>query len=264
MKKRYLLLISILFISISSFAQTILLSENFTTFDATADSTYNGWYISYYGTGSFYTSNPAPAGSAGPSGPNTYKFGRDSATAITPMFDVAADSVHWFMKGNPAAPADLGQSTFYVYESPDSVVWTPLHIFLPPMDTAKVGSMQHFALTAGTQWLKFFYDKDMGNVAFDDFKVTSSTIGITSLTAEQRVRIFPTPTNGKLNINFGNLVHKASFSVINMLGKPVMNENMSNADDAHSLNLSNLQDGIYFLTIKADHLSMTKRIIVKH
>ena len=263
MKKIYLALVFSLSISSLTIAQTIILSEDFTTFDATSDSSFHGWYISYYGTGSFYTSASAPAGSAGPSGPNTYKFGKDSATAITPKF-TGADSLHFFKKGNPSTGMTLGNSTFYIYESPDSNNWTSLYTFRPPMDTSKVGGTFHFPLAVGTKWLKFFYDKDIGNIAFDDFKVTASTIGINSLSPEDRVSIFPTPTNGKLNINFGNLMHKANFSVMNMLGKQVLSDNMFEADDSYSLNLNNLQNGIYFLKIKSNQLTLTKRIIVKH
>lgn len=263
MRKIYLAIVISLFISRFTDAQTVVLNENFTTYDSTSGSGYHGWYLSYYGVGSYYTSSPAPAGSAGPSGPNVYKFGRDSTTAITPMF-MGGDSVHFFIKGNPASGLTLGNSTFYVYESTDSSTWTSVHTFLPPMDTAKIGSMQHFPLLPTTMWLKFFYDKDIGNVAFDDFSVTQNSVGINSLSPEQRVKIYPTPTNGKLTINFGAMTHKAIFSVINMLGKTVLGDNMTEAEDAHTLNLSSLQDGIYFLKIKADQISLTKRIIVKH
>ena len=155
MKKIYLALVISLFISNLSTAQIVVFSDNFTSYDSTSGPNYNGWNLSYYGVGSYYTSSPAPAGSSGPSGPNVYKFGRDSATAITPMF-MGADSVHFFMKGNPASGLTLGQSTFYVSESANGSTWTPVHTFMPPMDTAKVGSMQHFPLLPGTQYLKFF------------------------------------------------------------------------------------------------------------
>lgn len=264
MKKIYLALVFSLFISGLGVAQTVVLSDNFTSYDSTSGSSYNGWTLSYFGFGSYYTSSPAPAGSAGPSGPNSYKFGRDSATATTPMFMGGGDSVHFFMKGNPASGLTLGNSTFYVYESSNGTTWTSVHTFNPPMDTAKVGSMQHFPLLSSSMFLKFFYDKDIGNVAFDDFSITKNSIGINSISAEDRVSIFPTPTSGKININFGNLMQKANFSVMNMLGKQVLNENMSEADDAYSLNLTSLQNGIYFLQVKSDKLSLTKRIIVKH
>ncbi len=263
MKKIYFTIFVTLFICKLSTAQTVIFSDNFTTYDSSSGANYNGWTLSYYGFGSYYTSSPAPAGSAGPSGPNSYKFGRDTISAITPMF-MGADSVHFFMKGNPASGLTLGQSTFYVYESANGSTWTPVHVFMPPMDTAKVGSMQHFPLLPGTMYLKFFYDKDIGNIAFDDFSVTSSTIGISDASSEQRIKIFPTPTSGRLTISFGTMINEASFSVINILGKQVMFSESNGADDAFSLNLSSLQDGIYFLKVKADQQSLTKRIVVKH
>lgn len=97
MKKLYILLLLTFFSARFSEAQTVILNENFTTYDSSSGPNYHGWFLTFYGATTFYTSNPAPAGSAGPSGPNTYKFGKDSCYAITPMF-TGADSVHFFMK----------------------------------------------------------------------------------------------------------------------------------------------------------------------
>ena len=258
MKKIYFALFISFLINNFASAQTVLLSENFTLYDSLSGPNYNGWTLSYYGFGSYYTSTQ----SSGPSGPNSYKFGRDSSSAYTPLFPAGGDSIHFHMKGNTATGGSMAQSTFYVYESMDGTNFSLLHTFSPPIST--VSALQHLAIASGTIRIKFYYDKDTGNVAFDDFKVTSSTSGINNPTLEQRVKIFPTPTSGKLNINFGSDVSNISFSIINILGKPVMFGETNVNDDACSINLTNLQDGIYFLKLKADQQSLTKRIIVRH
>lgn len=264
MKKFYILLVLAFFSAQFSYAQTVILSENFTTYDSTSGPNYHGWYLSYSGFGSYYTSNPAPAGSAGPSGPNTYKFGRDSTTAISPMFS-GGDSVHFFMKGNAPTGGTLGQSTFYVYESADSNTWTSVHTFLPPISIAAAGSMQHFQLTTGTKWIKFFYDKDTGNIAFDDFSVTTSVIGLNSHNYEQSVSLYPTPTDGLVNIVFtDNSGNTPLINVYNLLGSKIPEVNLERINvNRYTIDLSNQHAGLYLVKIQTIKGIITKRITVK-
>ncbi|MBL0033215.1 MAG: hypothetical protein IPP27_13975 [Bacteroidetes bacterium] len=56
-------------------------------------SNYHGFTLTYYTVGSYYTSTQ----SSGPSGPNSYKFGRDSCSIITPDL-TGYDSISFWMK----------------------------------------------------------------------------------------------------------------------------------------------------------------------
>lgn len=264
MKKLYTLLVFTFIVTTASVGQTVILSENFTTYDSLSGPNYHGWFLSYSGAGSYYTSNPAPAGSAGPSGPNTYKFGRDSTTAITPMF-TGADSVHFFMKGNAATGGTLAQSTFYVYESADSSTWSVVHIFTPPISIVNTGSFQHFPLMPSTKWLKFFYDKDTGNVAFDDFSITTSVIGINSHSYDQSVSLYPTPTDGLLNIIFTETMNSAPLiNVYNLLGSKIADTNLERINaNRYTINLGTQHPGLYLIKIQTLKGTLTRRITVK-
>jgi hypothetical protein len=239
-------------------AQTVIFSDNFTTYDSTSGPNYNGWNLSYYGFGSYYTSTQ----SSGPSGPNSYKFGRDSATAITPMFLNIADSVHFWMKGNTATGGTMAQSTFYIYESPDGSNWNLLTTYSPPLPVT--GSMQHIGLTAGTVQLKFFYDKDTGNIAFDDFAVTTSVVGLPTVNAGNHINVFPSPTSGKLSVTFSSTADFARFTLLNIIGKEVMQVTMDHPSETFALNVSAMEDGIYFLRVQYNNQTFTKRIVVRH
>ncbi len=258
MKKIYLSLILSVFISGLSFGQTILFNDNFTTYDSTSGTNYNGWSISYNGVGSYYTSTQ----SSGLSGPNSYKFGRDSATSISPLFSNNADSIHFWMKGNSATGGSMAQSTFYIYESQDGTNFNLLTTLAPPI--TQTGGYVHFGLTPGTVRVKFFYDKDTGNVAFDDFSVTTSVVGVNEVTLDKKVKIFPTPASSKLNVDFGAVLNNASFSLINVIGKEVFSANMEQPSDSYTLNVSNFTEGIYFLKVKSDDQTLTRRIVIKH
>src|SRR6185295_12035294 len=98
MKKNLLLLFAFVYFSIiGGQAQTMVLCENFSDYDTTTVSaSFHGWTLSYFTKQSLYTSTA----SSGPSGPNSYKFGVDSATAITPSI-IGADHINFWYKGNP-------------------------------------------------------------------------------------------------------------------------------------------------------------------
>ncbi|HIP32285.1 MAG TPA: T9SS type A sorting domain-containing protein [Crocinitomicaceae bacterium] len=70
------------------------------------------------------------------------------------------------------------------------------------------------------------------------------------------VSIYPNPTNGLVNIDFG-AVQSARISVININGQLVYQENISNQDN-YSFEFDGIS-GIYFLEIKNED----KRRIVK-
>ncbi len=159
-KKNYMkkLLLSIFTaMSLGSFAQTILLQEDFTAYPAVGPAPV-GWYPSYNG-------NYTTAASSGTSGPNSYKFGVNGATVITPQFAAGNDTLTFWLKGQSTDAI----SEFYIYESLDSTIWTPLDSINPLPTT---GTAQKFALASTSKWLKFVYSKSVGNIAFDDFKVT--------------------------------------------------------------------------------------------
>lgn len=153
MKKFYLIALLSL-ASLISQAQTNVLCENFTNYapDSITYPTYqhyNGWYFSYYLQYSFYTSQT----SSGVSGPNSYKFGIDSATAITPNI-LGADHFNFWMKGNSTDTL----STFYIYETTDSVNWT----LIASMDHITADTMiMEYPLSPGAKHVKFFYDKSV-------------------------------------------------------------------------------------------------------
>src|SRR4051812_44715173 len=110
--KKIFTILSLIIVTLSgtAVAQTSILCEDFNDYDTTtAGANYHGWTLTYFSQFSFYTSTQ----SSGPSGPNSYKFGVDSATMISPDITGAA-SIQFWMKGNAATGGTLGQSTFYI------------------------------------------------------------------------------------------------------------------------------------------------------
>ena len=259
MKKLYtLIILGCLFTGAASAQSITVFAENFASYDSTSGPNYNGWYLSYSGFGSYYTSTT----SSGPSGPNSYKFGRDSTKATTPMFSTTVDSVHFWMKGNGANGANAA-GRFSVMSSSDSLTWDTLATYVSPISS--VGEMKHLLTNPSTRWIQFYYEKDTGNVAFDDFSVTSNNVGLNTLSFDHSVDLYPTPTDGLVNINFSDgQINTPLISVYNLLGSKISDTNLERVNASkYTINLSSQRSGLYLVKIQTVKGTLTRRITVK-
>lgn len=253
--KKILLIAALVSASALTMAQNVILCENFNTYDSAtaASGVFNGFIISYHSQFSFYTSTQ----SSGPSGPNSYKFGVDSATMISPNIS-GATYVQFWMKGN----ATDSLSTFYVYDSPDGTTWSLIQA-INPVNTSGMG--RQFALNGGAQYIKFFYDKSVGNVAFDDFCTTDGPVSVPDLSVAGMPSVFPNPSNGMITISGKDSRYNAcKVSVMNALGMEVKSISFTdlNAGDK-TLDLSGLDKGIYLIHFKSETSEFTQRLILK-
>jgi hypothetical protein len=256
MKKLILSVIILSATIFSSHSQAILLQQNFDAYNGLVSSIPAGFTISWNDTASssksFYNTT-AYCGTAC----NTYKFGVDSATIITPAFSTPG-SVSFYIKGN----GTYQPNKFKIYESPNGSTWNLVQSIDSIPSTSQTVTLP---LNSSSTQLKFYYEKDsLGlNVGFDDLVVYGPT-GVNEIKGIQGISFFPSPTTGILNVNFNeNYFDNVEIKVINILGKEVKNYNLKNISTKYIMNLSDLTEGIYLLKIKSDGEEMVKRIILK-
>lgn len=252
--KKLLLIVSMFCTGFAASAQNFIICEDFNAYDSASASSgvYNGFAISYHSQFSFYTSTQ----SSGLSGPNSYKFGVDSATMISPDI-TGATYVQFWMKGNSTDSL----STFYVYDSPDGTNWTLIQA-INPVNTS--GMYRQYPLNGGAAFIKFFYDKSVGNVAFDDFCTADGPMTIGEAPVSAQPSVFPNPSNGFVTIAASPLFSNCKVTVMNLLGKEVRSVVYSDLNKvSKSLDLSNLDKGIYIMRCKSEKSEFTQRIILK-
>jgi Secretion system C-terminal sorting domain len=250
--KKIFTLIALIIASLGSYAQ---ICENFNSYtpDSTTGPNYNGFILTYYTVGSNYTSTQ----SSGPSGPNSYKFGRDSCSMITPDL-TGYDSISFWMKGNATTGGTMAGSRLYINESPDGITYTVTQTIIP---VASVSETKSYYLSAGTKFVKFYYDKDSGNVAFDDFCASASSVGITE-TSASAFTAYPNPTRGQVNLTM-NTPRNSEVIITDVLGNELRRYALKSSDMNPSLDLSDYKDGVYFIKVKTDNGESSKRIILK-
>ena len=254
---KIVLFVSLLCASYSLKAQNVILCENFNTYDSVtaASGTFNGFTVSFHSAFSYYTSTQ----SSGTSGPNSYKFGVDSATMITPSIS-GATYIQFWTKGN----ATDSLSTFYVYDSPDGTNWTLLQT-INPINTNSTGMYRQLALTNGAQYVKFYYHKSFGNVAFDDFCSTDGPTSISEPSVASSPAIFPNPSKGIVTLSSNNPAYNnCKVTVMNAIGKEVKTFEFNDLNSGNkTLDLSAYDKGVYLIRCKSEKSEFTQRLILK-
>ncbi len=108
----------------------------------------------------------------------------------------------------------------------------------------------------GTHTITYSYTFESNNEFSCDFSIeVTNNSGIYNATNE-KIEIYPNPTNGILNINFAS-VQNREIEVVNLTGQIVKQANINS--DKIELDLSELAEGTYFVRVKAKaSVSITK------
>ncbi len=80
-------------------------------------------------------------------------------------------------------------------------------------------------------------------------------------TPEIGFNIYPNPTSGDININSNIEFHNADYKIYSMIGQYVSNGILKN--NTESISVSNLQTGIYFLSITDGERTYSQKFVVK-
>ena len=268
MKRIFTIIILLFIFKTPSFSQSVVLMQNdFAGYVGTIGTIAPGWNYSYNDSGvskSFYIS----AGNFGTSAPS-YKFGRDSTTIISPRLIGSPDSISFWMKGNGSTTSLFSlQNSFYIYESTDSINWT-LNMVIDSLPVTLNGSTDSmsvkFSLNSTTAFLKFFYQKFVGNIAFDDLMITGLIDGVSSLPVNDKAPvIYPNPSKGLVSIDLKTLNNKnVTISFYNVLGKEVKKSSIKSIGSFYQLDISEFQDGVSFVKVKSESGENTQRLILR-
>jgi len=96
------------------------------------------------------------------------------------------------------------------------------------------------------------------------FDVTLS-VGIDELTGLSNVTIYPNPANDVLNIDYNkNGDDVVEISIIDQFGRVINSINgLSNGFNHNTINVSNLQSGVYFVRFTTNGFSKSERVVIR-
>ncbi|MBI2271456.1 MAG: T9SS type A sorting domain-containing protein [Bacteroidetes bacterium] len=234
-----------------SFPQLIVLQEDFTNYQATTQTIPTGWTFSYQGN---YTTTTF----SGSSGPNSYKFGGANTTTInTPPFLPGADSVKFWIKGSGTDTL----SQLIILESVDSLKWDTLTKICPVPTMAAKGK-RSFPVKPLSTHLRFKYIKSVGNLAFDDFKLTTKNLTATQYYPDQlSFSVYPNPSvDGQFTIRLRSINTTGTITISNTWGEII--KIIESTQEAEYVDLSGMLPGIYFVNVTQGSLSGTRKAIL--
>ena len=110
-------------------------------------------------------------------------------------------------------------------------------------------------VVTGTTGIAYYYIED---VRVEEM-TTVCVNGINELSNNYRIQIYPNPTQGNLNVIVSNLNdnEKLRVKLTDVLGREVLSENYKD-----ELDIAELEQGVYFLSIYSDHqLLGTKKLV---
>lgn len=94
--------------------------------------------------------------------------------------------------------------------------------------------------------------------------VTNSTLGTDGFEKDFNVSFFPNPVKDHLTINKGNLeVNDYVFTIVDINGKEVLRQQVSNAKLLETINIAKLSKGMYMGILETGEHRVTKKIIIE-
>lgn len=229
---------------VQSGAQTILISENFNSYNGKDSTVPTGWIFSSHGV---YTS----ASFSGPSGPNSFQFGKDSVALTTPLFS-NADSLSFWIKATSTA-SHLNR--LFVLASEKNGTWDTI----ADMDSLpKSGKTVALSLKNNYTRVCILFRKTSGNLAFDDAIIKSSS-PLYIFSSNKKESIHFVFENSVLQINSSHPEAITDAWLFNSNGNMIFRRQMRGSWE---IDLSTLQSGLYVAGARLNGKNYSKKIVI--
>ncbi|MEP3837980.1 MAG: PA domain-containing protein [Algibacter sp.] len=81
--------------------------------------------------------------------------------------------------------------------------------------------------------------------------------------SSSNLRIYPTVSNGDINIISNEYIDNTTLNVYNISGRKVYSENLNLSNTERKIDLTNLQSGMYLMKFSKDNIETTHKIMIK-
>ncbi|WP_197077348.1 zinc-dependent metalloprotease family protein [Lacinutrix sp. Hel_I_90] len=119
-------------------------------------------------------------------------------------------------------------------------------------------------------WNLVFVDFNNGNTGMvNEWSIelctTTVTLGVEAFNIENSLSIYPNPNNGEFTVKFNGATNKVQVQVFDIRGRSVLNNAFENTSGVfnETINLGNVQSGMYLLNVNDGSRTITKKIIVE-
>ena len=93
--------------------------------------------------------------------------------------------------------------------------------------------------------------------------LTNTVLSNETFENNKNVSIYPNPVKDILNINFKDFTGDVSVKVIDINGREVFTQKLSNVNNSNAINLEKLSTGIYILKLQGENLNYSEKVILE-
>ncbi len=105
--------------------------------------------------------------------------------------------------------------------------------------------------------------EDARGCSSNSFSFTvGSLVDILDLNLKETISISPNPANGFIQIKMNQSIEKAQIKILNVQGKLITD--LIVQEDRNRIDVSHLNNGIYFIRVQVDNLFYTTKFLIKH
>lgn len=209
------------------------------------------------GTLGINTSRFSACGSASPGGLDVF---------VNELDIVFNDTTNWEFGPSPASGGQIDFETVAVHELGHAHQLA--HIIDP-------GAIMHFAIGAN-QTNRVLSDSDLGganNVMVRNINSpvcgenamtysACSSLSVDDSFLAENISIYPNPAKDVLNISSSASIQLESATIYDVRGRKVLTQDLSHAATFNSVNIEELNSGVYFIQLNAENATTSKKFIV--
>ncbi len=164
------------------------------------------------------------------------------------------------------ASADCGVTWTQVYDKAGTTLMTApvtTAAFTPTSSQWRTDSVSLGSYAGQSEvMLMFTTISDYGNNLYlDNINVGSISVGIAETNTTPYFNVFPNPANDFLTVHLTTPLNTV-VSVSDILGQEVISQKISGTQNNFQLNTSELNTGIYFITLQSGKITSTQKIII--
>jgi len=141
----------------------------------------------------------------------------------------------------------------------DTVNWVQISGVFTAMGGEQYITIGNFNTDANTDTLNTGIGFSAHYYYIDDVSVIDSTTGISEISKENYIKVFPNPANNFLNIECE--LPDAEIKLFNVLGNEIRKMRL---EKEAQIKVSDLCDGIYFIQISTLNGILSKKVIIQH
>jgi len=93
--------------------------------------------------------------------------------------------------------------------------------------------------------------------------VSCIPLGIEENLLNNETSLYPNPNNGKFTLNYVGTEALTKLTVIDIIGKTIQTLSFDSYNANHSIDLTHLTKGVYFVKIQTNNAVATKRVVLK-